>query len=297
MAGATGCGGTQKSTPRQRINPTHVTPTVVCGTTVIGVPVHGPEPGLVTVFASTSDGQRPPASRLQPGTAEYPIQISDSDDTTLADDGPEPELATDEETISDSDLTESDEELPLLPTVLMQAHQLVAASTAHRAVHGDGHIHQAVFKTALLQLSKRLDPAASYQQVTVRFNTESQASWEARGAAMLEVYDDYNVAMKARLSSPHQEDGKWKRFGNAYVQVLALLQLDTALTHELWPATHGGETHFRSMWRHQIKKLARSAKLRAQELHDERIRAMQLLPDGATVALRNSVIEEAKQHW
>ena len=265
MAGATGCRGSQDQMPRQRIHPTHLTPTVVHGTTMIGKPVHGPEPGLVTVFASTNDGQRPPASRMQSGTAECPIQISDSDDTTLADDDPALELATDEETISDSDLTESDDELPLLPTVLMQAQQLVAASAAHRDVHGDGHIHQAVFKTALLQLSKRLDTAASYQQVTVRFNTESQASWEARGAAMLEVYDDYNAAMKARLSSPHQEDGKWKRFGNAYVQILALLQLDTALTHELWPSTYEGETHFRSMWRHQVKKWARSAKLRAQE--------------------------------
>ena len=142
-----------------------------------------------------------------------------------------------------------------------------------------------------------MDTAGSYQQATARFNTESQASWEAGGAAMLEVYADYSAAMKARLNSPHQEDGKWRRFGNAYMQVLALLQLDTALTHELLPSTSGGETHFRSMWRTQIKQWSRSAKLRAAELHDERVRAMQLLPDGATVALRNSVIEEAKRHW
>ena len=126
MAGATGRGEPHKSGTQRRINPTRVTPTVMHGETVIGKPIHGPEPGLVTVFASTTDGQRRPADSLQPGTAECPIQFSDSDETTLADDGPAPELVTDEETISDSDLTESDEE-PLLPTVVMQAQQLVAA--------------------------------------------------------------------------------------------------------------------------------------------------------------------------
>ena len=299
MAGETGCGELRRSGPKQRTNPTNVTTTVMRGETVIGKPIHGPEPGLVTVFASTNDGQRRPTNSPQPGTAECPIQVSDSDETTLADDGHAPELVTDEETISDSDLTESDEEL-LLPTVVMQAQQLVAASSAQRAARGgdpQDHPHQAAFKTALLQLSKRLDTKGSYQQVTVRFNTESQASWEARGAAMLEVYGNYSNAMKARLNSPHQEDGKWRRFGNAYVQVLALLQLDTTLVHELWPSTCGGETHFRSMWRTQIKQWLRSAKLRAAELHDERVKAMQLLPDGATAALRNSAIEEAKRHW
>ena len=232
-----------------------------------------------------------------------PIQISDSEETTLADSDEAPELVADEEdTTSDDDLTESDDE-PLLPTVVMQAHRLVAASSAQRAANGgdsQDYPHQAVFKTALLQLSKGLDTHRSYQLVPARFDTESQASWEARGAAMLELHADYSAAMQARLKSPPQEDEKWKRFGNAYVHVLALLQLDTALLHEVckvWPSTCGGETHFRSMWRTQIEKWLRLAKLQAVELHDERVKAMMLLPDGATVALHNRTIQDTKQHW
>ena len=93
----------------------------VTGNTVTGVPIYGPEPGLVTVFAATADGQRRHAGQAKPGSANSPIQISDSDETTLAGDDTEPDLITDEEsTISDGTQTESDDE-PLLPEEVVQA--------------------------------------------------------------------------------------------------------------------------------------------------------------------------------
>ena len=60
----------RESEPRKRINP--IAPvgtvgTVTHGSTVIGIPIYGPEPGLVTVIASTDDGQHRPANRPQPG--------------------------------------------------------------------------------------------------------------------------------------------------------------------------------------------------------------------------------------
>ena len=41
----------------------------------------------------------------------------------------------------------------------------------------------------------------------------------------------------------------------------------------------------------------RLAKQRTAELHDEQVQAVMLLPDGATMALRNSAIEDSQRHW
>jgi len=288
-----------RAKPVLRITPNVLSSTAQKGSTVTGVPIYGPEPGMVTVFANTTDGQRRSGDRPQPGESGCPIQISDSDDTTLADsDGtstPSPVSDSDEEAvITDEELTESDEDA-LMPTVVVQAQQLIATSLAHRDQHDCPH--QPEFKTALLRMSKELSAQGAYQQVTARFNTESQASWEARGAALLGAYADYDAAMAARLQSPTQEDGKWKRFGTAYINVLALLQLDVRLLHDIWPNTCGGETHFRSIWRTKIRQWLRLAKQRTAELHDEQVRAVMLLPDGATMALRNSAIEDSQRHW
>ena len=132
----------------------------------------------------------------------------------------------------------------------------------------EGTASLGTFRTSLFNLSKAVNRQSAYQQVAARFPTESQASWEARGAALLSEYADYPAAMQARLSSPRQEDVRWRRYGDAYVHVLALLQLDTALLHEVWPNTCGGETSYRSMYRTQIKQWRRAAKLKTAELHD-----------------------------
>ena len=125
----------------------------------------------------------------------------------------------------------------------MQAQRLVSAARAQHAtlssVNADdpeGTTCLDTFRTSLFSLSKATNRQSAYQQVAARFPTESQASWEARGAALLSEYADYPAAMQARLSSPQQEDARWLRFGDAYVHVLALLQLDTArgVSEYLW---------------------------------------------------------------
>ena len=114
---------------------------------------------------------------------------------------------------------------------------------------------------------------------------------------MLAVYADYPTAMQARLKSPGQEDARWRRFGNAYVHALALLQLDTMLMHDIWPSTSGGEASYRSMWRTKIKQWSKAAALRTAELHDECLLVKASLPDSATMALRENAIQETKMHW
>ena len=114
---------------------------------------------------------------------------------------------------------------------------------------------------------------------------------------MLAVYADYPTAMQARLKSPSQEDARWRRFGDAYVHTLALLQLDTMLMHEIWLSTSGGETSYRSMWRTKIKQWSRAATLRTAELHAECLLAKASLPDSATMALREDAVQETKMHW
>ena len=233
-----------------------------------------------------------------------PIDISDSDETTLADEEAEPDLVPDDDTtVSDGSQTESDDEL-LLPEEVMQAHELVQTARARQAAWAHEHggeradvPHEDALRTSLLQLSKAIRRQSAYQQVAVRFPTESQASWEARGAAMLAVYADYPTAMQARLKSPGQEDARWRRFGNAYVHALALLQLDTMLMHDIWPSTSGGEASYRSMWRTKIKQWSKAAALRTAELHDECLLVKASLPDSATMALRENAIQETKMHW
>ena len=139
----------------------HIPEATVCEGTVVGSPVYGPEPGLVTVFASTNDGQRAPGEREQSGSTNSPIQISDSDETTLADDEAEPTLVTDDDTtVSNGSQTESDDE-PLLPKEVMQAHGLVpAALQAAWVRQNDGEPEDVTYgdalRTSLLQLSKAM---------------------------------------------------------------------------------------------------------------------------------------------
>ena len=109
-------------------------------------------------------------------------------------------------------------------------------------------------KMPLLALSRTLDLDAARQQVAARFITESQPSWEARGAAMLGEYPDYTSAMVDRLQYISRDATEWRSVGDRYMQMLALLQLDSKELHEIWPCTSGGEASFRSMWRHKIKK-------------------------------------------
>jgi hypothetical protein len=88
-------------------------------------------------------------------------------------------------------------------------------------------------KMPLLALSRDLDLDAAKQQVTARFITESQPSWEARGAAMLGEYPDYSSAMVDRLQGTHRGNDEWRSFGDRYMQMLSLLQLDINELHDI----------------------------------------------------------------
>ena len=72
-------------------------------------------------------------------------------------------------------------------------------------------------KMPLLALSRTLDLDAARQQVTARFITESQPSWEARGAAMLGEYPDYSSAMVDRLKGISRDADEWHSFGDRYM--------------------------------------------------------------------------------
>ena len=153
---------------------------------VMGVPIYGPEPGMVTAYGSMHYSTMAPGQRPQPGDAEAPMIMSDSDDTTL----------------EDPDQTDSDEP-PLLHSAVMEAQQLLQDFKASAACHDDDVLE---LRGALEDLANMMDPGRVMQQVTVRFPSESKESWEARGAAMLEEHPDYNTAMQFRLTSPYQGD-------------------------------------------------------------------------------------------
>ena len=61
---------------------------------------------------------------------------------------------------------------------------------------------------------------------------------------MEEHFRDYSCAIKARFSSPYQDNWEWKQFGRGYTQLLALLQLDAKLVQEIWPQESGGEAAY-----------------------------------------------------
>ena len=197
--------------------------------------------------------------RTQPGEQGNPIQCfsdSDSSRTTLRDG---------ERTDTDADLTVS-EDGALLQEETSQAMQIISASRARQEQTADDGgwdvatvPHACEFKTALLCLAQTIDPNMALQQVDARFPTESQISWEARGAAVKGHFWDYSAAMKARFNSPNQDDWEWKQFGRSYTQLLALLKLDVKLLQDIWPQASGGEAAYRRHWKLQVKHWTRSA--------------------------------------
>ena len=192
---------------------------------VMVTPIYGPEPGVVTVYGSMHYSTMAPGHRPQPGDAEAPMLVSDSDDTTL----------------EDPDQTDSDEP-PLLHSAVLEAQQLLHNFRESATCHDDD-VQE--LRGALEDLANMMDPARAVQQVTVRFPSESRESWEARGAAMLEEHPDYSTAMQFRLTSPYQDDANWHPYGQMYAKMLALLQLEADDLHAVWPMTHGGEARFR----------------------------------------------------
>ena len=127
-----------------------------------------------------------PSSSVAARTPRLPIEIVDSDETTLADDG---------RTDTDSDLTESDSDdlyprvISCLPREVVRAQKILNEwhiRHAQQDADTEWDAHSVMhLKMPLLALSRDLDLDAAKQQVTARFITESQPSWEARGAAML----------------------------------------------------------------------------------------------------------------
>ena len=168
----------------------------VCGGTVIGVQVCHPVHATTVVDVNAvGQGTQPqhPAQVLQPGHHDCPIKISDSDETTLADSA---------RTDTDSDLTESDSD-EVVPRAAARAQRILnechirhPQQDAGTEWDADTVLH---LKMPLLALSRTLDSDAARQQVIARFITESQPSWEARGATMLGENLDYTSDMVDRL--------------------------------------------------------------------------------------------------
>ena len=135
------------------------------------------------------------------------------------------------------------------------------------------------------------------QQVDVRFPTESQILWEARGAAVAGHFRDYSSAMKARFCSPYQDDWEWKQFGKSYTQLLALLQLDAKLLQEIWPQDSGGEAAYRRHWKLKVKLWAKTAQQQSKRIASAMTQAGSLPHDEAATQYQSETILHAKIHW
>ena len=142
-------------------------------------------------------------------------------------------------------------------------------------------------KMPLPALARTLDLNPARQQVAARFITEPQVSWEARGAAMLGEYTGYTSAMVARLQGISRDAAEWRDFGDTYMRVLALLQLDTTELHGIWPCTSGGEASFRSVWRYKIKKWSSIA----------RGHSAITATNDLQMASRGDTVQEVKLYW
>ena len=235
--------------------------------------------------------------RTQPGKPDNPIRCfsdSESSRTTLRDS---------ERSDTDDDLTVSEDEALFLEET-SKAIQIISASRARReqtANDGGWEMasvpHASEFKTALLCLAQTIDPNMALQQVDARFPTESQISWEARGATVKGHFRDYGAAMKARFNSPNQDDWEWKQFGTSYTQLLALLQLDVKLLQDIWPQTSGGEAAYRRHWRLQVKHWTRSAQRQSTLIASATAGAGLLHSDEAAEEYRQDTVQHAKIHW
>ena len=275
--------------------PIHNRDLPVYGSTVIGVQVCHPVRAAPVVDADAVgyDSQpQHPAEVLQPGhRRDCPIEISDSDETTLAD-----STRTD----TDSDLTESDGD-EFAPRAAAKAQRILDAWHIRHAQldagtewDADNVLH---LKMPLLALSRMLDPDEARQQVTARFITELQPSWEARGATMLGECPDYTSAMVDKLQGISRDATEWRSFGDRYTQMLALLQLDSKELHNIWPGTGGGEASFRSMWRHKIKKWS-SASRRCSATAASTVGDLVVpLASDADMVRRCNTIQEVKMYW
>jgi hypothetical protein len=151
-------------------------------------------------------------------------------------------------------------------------------------------------KMPLLAMSRKIDADAARQQVTTRFMTESQPSWEARGATMLGEYPDYTSAMAARLQGISRSATEWRAFGDRYMQVLALLQLDAKELHDIWPGTEGGEASFRSVWRHKIRQWSSTSRQCSNATACVDTTDVSLGTEAHQLARRNTV-QEVKMYW
>ena len=143
--------------------PVHNQDLPVCGSTVICVQVD--QHTHADVVGYDSQGTTP-ADVLQPGHRDCPIEIVDSDETTLADS---------DRTATDSDLTESDDEESFhrvaakAQGILEAWHIRHAQLDAGTEWDADSVLH---LKMPLLEMSRKIDADAARQQVDARFLTE-----------------------------------------------------------------------------------------------------------------------------
>ena len=186
---------------------------------LMGNELHDPETGVVTVLGSLDYNTLAPGRRPQPGERQHPIVLSDSDETILQ--------TSDTETDSDD----------MMPEAVIWAANLVNEFKRQQSVDMDS-IHE--LRRELVELANTIDANRAQQQVSARYPAESNESWEARGASLMEQQPDYGTAMKIRLQSPYQDDADWKPYATIYMQMLALLQLVADDLHAIWPMTHGG---------------------------------------------------------
>ena len=215
------------------------------GNALMSNELHEPDTGVVTVFGSTCYSTMAPGRRPQPGERTHPITLYDSDETILG----------------NSD-TESDND-DMMPEAVIWAANLVSEFKREQCADIDS-IRE--LRAELVELANTIDAGRALQQVTVRFPSESNMSWEARGAALMEDQPDYSTAMKLRLQSPHQDDVNWERYANIYVQMLALLQLVADDLHAIWPMAHGGEARFRRLHTTEMQRWARMGEQSAAEV-------------------------------
>ena len=194
--------------------------------TMMGNELHDPDTGVVTVLDSMCYSTISPGRRPRPGERTHPVTLYDSDETILGN--------SDTESNNDN----------MMPEAVIWAANLVSEFRREQCADIDS-IRE--LRAELVELANTIDAGRALQQVTVRFRSESNMSWEARGAALMGEQPDYGTSVKLRLQNPHQDDVNWERYARIYVQMLALLQLVADDLHAIWPMTHGGEARFRRL--------------------------------------------------
>lgn len=150
--------------------------------------------------------------------------------------------------------------------------------------------HLNVLRVTLITLAEQLDWEAATALARATFPNESQHSQAARGLVGLGEHMNYGDAMAARRKCPPREDATWKRHGQLCTNGMALLQLDTAGLHKVWPAIDDGGHAFRRTHTGHSQKWKVAARAKHAEFeHDELVAATKKT---GQVALWAAAIEE-----